>query len=72
MAKCKTMTQCKMECEGILDVAWIPSKFAKKGNDLEIKGRNGWKVLEVWESRPIDEVRDLERDHLRTREASDI
>ena len=72
MAKRQAMMQCKLELNGLIDVAWIPSKFAKKGEYLEIKGANGWKVLEVWGTADTDEVRERERDHLKTRRASDI
>ena len=70
MKKSKTMTQCKLELNGLIDVAWIPTRFAKKDNYLEIKGVNGWKVLEVWTTEDTDEVRDQEKDYKKTRLAS--
>ena len=66
------MTQCRLERKGIVNMAWIPTKFASKGNYLEIKGINGWKVIEVWTTMETEEVRDQERDHKKTRIASDI
>ena len=72
MAKNNTMTQCKLGRKDIIDIAWIPNKFAKVGKYLRIKEVNGWKVLEVWNSRSANEVRDRERDYLKTRKASDI
>jgi len=72
MKKSETMTQCKLELNGVTDVAWIPTKFAKKGEYLEIQGTNGWKVLEVWDTDDAEEVIERERDFKKTRIASDI
>jgi len=72
MKKCNTMTQCKLERKNIIEISWIPNKFAQKDTYLEIDGVNGWKVLEVWTTMDTDKVLDSERDYKKTRIASDI
>ena len=72
MKKPVTMTQCKLERKGVIDTAWIPTEFAIKGNYLEIKGINGWEIIKVWTTMETNEVRENERDHKKTRIASDI
>jgi len=51
MAKLVTYTQCRLQKANIIDVVWIPSRFAKKGNFVAIKKdgewEDGWEVKEV-------------------------
>lgn len=55
------------------EVAWIPAEWAKKGQQGYIKGLNGlWVVEEVWGSRPLDWLKDRERDYTSQRDASDV
>ena len=42
-----TYTQCRLERENTFQTAYIPSKFARSGQILRIKGENGWRVAFV-------------------------
>ena len=54
-------------------VAWIPKKKAVVGKWLRIDNlRGNWQVEEVWATKDAAEVNVRSRDHLRTREASDV
>jgi hypothetical protein len=54
-------------------VAWIPKKKAVVGKWLRIdKMRGNWQVEEVWATKDAAEVNVRSRDHLHTREASDV
>lgn len=77
MAAPETHTQCKLRRLGTEQVTWLPTKFARKGKVVKLKGEDGtwtdgWEVTEVWEVRSSEEVRERERDYLKQREASDI
>lgn len=66
-------TQCRLRCGDIEHVAWIPAKHARKGKIVTLKTEGGqWEVMEVWGSRPTDDVVSHERDYLKQRAASDI
>jgi len=73
----ETLTQCRMRrilsgAYGV-DVAWIETGLAKKGNRLTFRDLPGiYEVLEVWGTRLKKEVEDLERLYLEQRKASDI
>ena len=71
MAKDKTYTQCSLKKGKCVDVAWIPTKFAKVGQFIKIKEIDGWEVISVGNVKPIDEVRDFEREYLKARDRTD-
>ena len=65
--------QCKMTKGTLCQTAWIPSKFAVVGKYLRIKDDDGWKVEEVSTvEMPEVTIMARSRDHLHTRDASDI
>ncbi len=39
--------QCKLQKENTFQTSWIPEKFAKVGNYVNLKESKGWKVIEV-------------------------
>ena len=49
-------TQCKLTKEHKVDMAWIPSKFARTGQVLKLSGEDGWLVSEVFGSLPDDYI----------------
>jgi len=55
---------------------WIPKKFSIRGNFLKVKQdgewENGWEVVEVYTESSWDELNERSRDHLSTRQFSDI
>jgi hypothetical protein len=51
---------------------WIPDKYAVVGKVLRLMQEDGWTVTGVYGSRTRREVHERGRDHLRTRQASDI
>jgi hypothetical protein len=58
-----------------MDIAWIPTKFAKVGKIVDIKlddvWDKGWKVEVVWETVPEDRVVPRQNDYQHQHEASD-
>ena len=77
MAAPETHTQCKLRRLDAEQVTWLPTKFARKGKFVKLKSddgtwQDGWEVVEVWGTRPSEEVLEHERDYLKQREASDI
>lgn len=64
--------QCRLSKDKMRDVAWIPHQYAVVGKTLKIDGHDGWKVEEVWTEMDEEDLRDIERDHLKQRKASDI
>ena len=66
-------SQCRLRCGTVEHIAWIPAKLARKGKVVTLKTYEGdWEVVEVWGSRPTDDVVAHERDYLKQRAASDI
>jgi len=65
--------QCKLRKGNIEKTAWIPEKFAKKGQYLKLKKDNGWEVIKVNRTK-VDEkvVTKLARQFQGTRKVSDI
>jgi len=55
-----------------MQVAWIPSEFAKEGKILRIGKQDGWRVLETGAQMPSEYVLEHERNYRTQREASDI
>jgi hypothetical protein len=73
--------QCKMKMVGsnIFHHAWIPSKLAEVGKVIQFKGEDGLWGKPAWEVVSAGQigqegkyVRELERDYLHQRKASDI
>lgn len=61
--------QCKLVKDNSVDVAWIPSQFAKVGKNLSLKineeWQDGWQVAEAYSAtRTVDEM-DAQRDALK-------
>ncbi len=72
MSKKTIFKQCKLQRGNTFETAFIPDKFAKVGAYLKLKKVDGWKVIEVFSPRTGQEVNERSRDHLKTRNASDI
>lgn len=73
----RTHTQCKLNRNGAMQVAWIPSEHATVGAVLKIKESTGWEegwsVVEVWPPPlPSKIVEERERDYRNHRKATDI
>ncbi len=66
------MTQCKLQKRNKFQTAFIPTKFAKLNQYVELLGDNGWKIISVGVTYPTNLVRSHERDYKKTRNASDI
>lgn len=69
--------QCKLLKGNIQTTAWIPEKFAVKGNYVKLKQDgewvNGWLVKEVIiMAVPYKEVRKRSQDYKEQRKASDV
>ena len=74
----ETLTQCKMHRRHpatpaiAVDVAWIDTDLAKKGTVIKFRDLEGlYEVVEVWSTKPKQEVEAFERIYLHQREASD-
>jgi hypothetical protein len=65
-------TQCLIERDNAQDVCWIPAKFAVVGKWLRINGQDGWQVIEVYDSKPYNEVGARSRDWTKHRKVTDI
>lgn len=60
----------------IIDVCYIPNKFAKKGGVLKIKNRHGefvdgWTVVEVFDAKTDDELETQHEAHKRWEDVLD-
>lgn len=69
--------QCTLKRGTTETVSWIPEKFAQKTRPVKLKQHDGswsdgWVVVEVGARASEEQVRLMERDHTRTRKASDI
>jgi len=70
--------QCTLKSGVSWHHAWIPAEFAVKGKVIQFKDENGhwgrnWEVISAGAMILISKyVRELERDHLHQRKASDI
>jgi hypothetical protein len=70
--------QCKLRNgPGFYQTTWLPERYAKKGNIVELKNEegkweDGWIVIEVGSKMDSAQVIERERDYKRTRKASDI
>jgi hypothetical protein len=70
-------TQCELHhSSGLVEVSWIPAKYAVVGKELRIREgkvwRAGWKVIHTYSTKLEHQLLDHERDYLHQREASDI
>jgi hypothetical protein len=75
--KSETYTQCALKKKGQADVAWIPTKFANKGNYIKLKQDDGswddgWLVEEIYTQQDAQYLIEHARDYKNTRKASDI
>lgn len=71
------MRQCSLSRGVVKTIAWLPERYAVKGNYVEIKQNgkwvNGWLVEVVSDiSMTYEEVNERGRDYKRQRSASDI
>jgi hypothetical protein len=71
--------QCVLRKVTTITTTWIPEKFAQKGRPVKLRletGKDewddGWVVESVGARASEEQVRMMERDHARTRKASDI
>lgn len=75
--KNETYTQCMLTKNSKVDVAWIPTKFANKGNFIKLKQEDnswddGWLVEETYTKQEAQYLIEHERDYKNTRKVSDI
>lgn len=61
----------------LIDIAWIPEKFAKVNKLVNIKLDDGkldgpWKIIKVYSKVESEKIEGSERDYLKQREVSDI
>jgi len=65
-----------LHISGLIEIAWIPAKYAIKGKMLRIceggKWRDGWKVEITYGSKLEEYLLDHERDFCHQRKASDV
>ena len=67
-----------MERQGkIRTVTWLPSRFAKIGDFVELKNKDGtwtdgWKVISAGSQMKTSSLVERSQDYKRTRKASDI
>lgn len=68
-----TYKQCRLQNGNRTLVSWIPSKFAKIGRLLELKGEDGWEVLAVgsveMNQGQVTKMRNAHKNH---RKATDV
>lgn len=69
--------QCKLNKNGMIRVAWVPEKFAKRGRYVCIKTdgewSDGWHVEEVYSMRMShNDLIERSQDYKHQRKASDI
>ena len=73
MKYCQCKLQKSTETGYITDVAWIPTKFAKKNKYLKIKNKgrweNGWKVISI--GTILDEECIFDREYVQHRDITD-
>lgn len=71
-----TMTQCRLERNGAVQVAWIETKFAKVNKVVKIREDgewdDGWVVAKVGTTLPAETVQKRERDFKTHRRATDV
>lgn len=71
-----TMTQCRLERDGAVQIAWIETKFAKPEKIVKIRENgtweDGWVVKRTGTTRPATEVQQRERDYRTHRIATDV
>ncbi len=71
-----TMTQCRLQRGNEYQVAWIETKFARKGKPIKIKvdgeWDDGWTVARVGSTLDQKTVEARERDYRSHRRATDV
>lgn len=75
--KDEVYTQCKLAKDNVTQVAFIPSCFAKFGELIMIRNKegvweNGWAVIEVYQTLSKESALTQERAHVRHRKTTDI
>jgi hypothetical protein len=75
--KSETYTQCALARKSASQVAWIPTKFANKGNYIKLKQddgswEDGWLVQETYTVQNAKYLIEHGQDYKNTRKASDI
>lgn len=75
--KNETYTQCALSKKGAVEVSWIPTKFATKGNYIKLKQgdgtwNDGWLVEETYTKQDAKYLIEHGQDYKNTRKASDI
>jgi hypothetical protein len=76
--KTKYYCQCRFECKTsddscLIDVAWIPEKFAKVNKLIRRKGHSGiWKVTNVFKRMKSEDIEANEMDYKKQRKVSDV
>jgi hypothetical protein len=70
------MRQCKLQNNRVVTVAWIPEKFAKKGNTIKLKIKDkwydGWEVLNVYNRMSSKVINENSQNYKKHRKATDI
>lgn len=69
--------QCSLQNNNVIQMAWIPAKFAKPGTIIRIRENkvwsDGWKVVTTYNSMPKNWVENVgSRQYKETRKVSDI
>lgn len=77
MMQTEMHTQVRMERNGSIQVAFIPSKFAERGRRVRLKQdggtwEDGWVVVATYSSLPSATVAKNERNYMSHRRGTDI
>ena len=65
--------QCRLQCDQMFQVSWIPEKFAVLGKRLILDGDPGeWKVIAKYATKPSKEIQARSQDYRNQRKVSDI
>lgn len=64
-------TQCKLQREDLISVAYIPSKFAILDKTIHINDI-AWKVIETYDTKSDEYIKSHENDYKKQRRMSDI
>ena len=71
-----THTQCTIQKNNLVDVAWIPTKLAVQGNYTSLKNNgewdDGWLILETHETIDSKILNENRNDYRHLRKATDI
>lgn len=57
--------QCELRQGNVIQVSWIPEKFAKKGKKVRLKDEDGiWEVTAVWARKGSKQVHEDSHHHV--------